>query len=65
METEQKQMAFVAGLEGVKAEKEKQVEKLILDVFENLVSKGIPKSLIDASLHQIEISYKTTFHYYI
>ena len=56
METEQKQMAFVAGLEGVTKDKEKEVEKLIIDVFNDLVTNGIEKDLIKASLHQIEIS---------
>ena len=40
METEQKQMAFVAGLEGVGKGKEKDVEELIL-CFKDLVSNGI------------------------
>ncbi len=56
METEQKQMAFVAGLEGVKANNEKEVEALILKVFKDLVNQGINKQQIEASLHQIEIS---------
>ena len=56
METEQKQMAFVAGLEGVGKDKEKEVEKLLLSVFNDLASNGIEKDLIEASLHQIEIS---------
>ena len=56
LETEQKQMAFVAGLEGVKENHEKQVETLILNVFNELVIKGIPDQSIEASLHQIEIS---------
>ena len=56
METEQKQMAFVAGLEGVGKGKEKEVEALILSVFKDLVSNGIGQDLIEASLHQIEIS---------
>ena len=56
METEQKQMAFVAGLEGVEKGKEKDVEKLVLSVFKDLVLNGVEKDLIEASLHQIEIS---------
>ncbi len=56
METEQKQMAFFAGLEGVKADNEKEVESLILKVFDELVKQGIHKEQIEASLHQIEIS---------
>ena len=40
METEQKQMAFVAGLEGVTKDKEKEVETLIIDVFKDLVTNG-------------------------
>ncbi len=56
METEQKQMAFVAGLEGVEKGKGKDVEELVLSVFRDLVLNGVEKDLIEASLHQIEIS---------
>ena len=56
METEQKQMAFVAGLEGVEKGKEKDVEELVLSVFRDLAVNGVEKDLIEASLHQIEIS---------
>ena len=54
--TSKKQMYFIAGLEGVGPDKEKDVEKLILDVFKKLVKEGVPDKLVEASLHQIEIS---------
>ena len=53
-----KQMFFVAGLEGVAKNKEKEVEDLVINVFKTLVKEGIPKSIVDASLHQIEIKLK-------
>ena len=54
-DTYKKQMYFVAGLEGVAKNKEKEVENLVLNVFKELIKKGIPKSIVNASLHQIEI----------
>ena len=57
-DTYKKQMYFTAGLEGVSANQEKNVEKLIINVFQDLVNNGIPKDLIDASLHQLEIKLK-------
>ena len=51
-----KQLVFYTGLEGVKKNCEKKVEKLILNVFRKLVKDGIPKNFIKAALHQIEIS---------
>ena len=56
--TYKKQMYFVAGLEGVAKNKEKEVEELIVNVFKSLVDEGIPRDIVDASLHQIEIRLK-------
>ena len=57
-DTYKKQMYFTAGLEGVSKNKEKEVEDLVLNVFKILVKEGIPQSLIDASIHQLEIRLK-------
>ncbi len=57
-DTYKKQMFFVAGLEGVAKNKEKEVEDLVINVFKKLVKEGIPKSIVDASLHQMEIKLK-------
>ena len=53
-----KQMYFTAGLEGVAKNREKDVERLIIDVFNDLYENGIPQDLIQTSLHQLEIKLK-------
>ncbi|MBU28048.1 MAG: Zn-dependent peptidase [Flavobacteriales bacterium] len=55
LEADQKELVFAAGLEGVDSNKFKEVEKLIMDCLTNLVEDGVPKDLIDSSLHQLEI----------
>ena len=57
-DTYKKQMYFTAGLEGVSKNREKDVEQLITDVFKDLFENGIPKNLIETSLHQLEIKLK-------
>ncbi len=55
LEADQKELVFAAGLEGVDSNKFKEVEKLIMDCLTKLVEDGVPKDLIDSSLHQLEI----------
>ena len=56
IEPSNKEIVFMAGLEGVKQGKAQEVEELILTTLEHLVSDGIPEDLINSSLHQLEIS---------
>ncbi len=55
LEADQKELVFAAGLEGVDSNKSKEVETLIMDCLTKLVEDGVPKDLIDSSLHQLEI----------
>ena len=55
LEADQKELVFAAGLEGVDSNKSKEVEILIMDCLKKLVKDGVPKDLIDSSLHQLEI----------
>jgi Zn-dependent M16 (insulinase) family peptidase len=55
LEADQKELVFAAGLEGIDSNKSKEVEKLIMDCLTKLVEDGVPKDLIDSSLHQLEI----------
>jgi len=55
LEADQKELVFAAGLEGVSSGNHLEVENLIIDCLKRLVSEGIPKELIDSSLHQLEI----------
>ena len=57
-DTYKKQMYFTAGLEGVAINNQYKVEDMIIQVFENLSKNGVPKNLVDASLHQMEIKLK-------
>jgi Zn-dependent M16 (insulinase) family peptidase len=55
LEADQKELVFAAGLEGVDSNKSKEVETLIMECLNNLVKDGVPKDLIESSLHQLEI----------
>jgi Zn-dependent M16 (insulinase) family peptidase len=55
MEDSQKELMFMAGLEGTEPEHAGAVEYLILDVLQNIVEKGVPQERIDACLHQLEL----------
>ena len=55
IEPSNKEIVFMAGLEGVGKEKASEVEELILTTLEKLVIDGVPEDLINSSLHQLEI----------
>ncbi len=51
-----REMAFVCGLEGCALEDVSKVETLILDTLQKLAEEGVPHELLEASLHQLELS---------
>ena len=55
IEPSNKEIVFMAGLEGVGKNKASEVEELILSTLEKLVVDGVPEDLINSSLHQLEI----------
>ena len=55
LEADHKELVFAAGLEGVSSNKQLEIEELIIDCLKDVVSNGIPKDLIESSLHQLEI----------
>ena len=55
IEPSNKEIVFMAGLEGVGQDKAIEVEELILSTLEKLVKDGVPQDLINSSLHQLEI----------
>ena len=55
LEADHKELVFAAGLEGVDSNKQQQVEDLIMKCLKDVVNNGIPKDLIESSLHQLEI----------
>ena len=58
LETDHKELVFAAGLEGVDANKQKDVEMLIMNCLNDVVDSGISSDVIDSSLHQLEIRQK-------
>ena len=55
IEPSNKEIVFMAGLEGVAANQAENIEKLILTTLQGLVKNGVPKELISSALHQLEI----------
>ena len=55
LETDHKELVFAAGLEGVQSNKQGEVEELILNCLKDVVKEGIPKDIVESSLHQLEI----------
>ena len=49
---------FVAGLKDVERAAADKIEKIIVNVFRDLVEQGIDKNLIDSAIHQIEFHRK-------
>ena len=55
IEPSNKEIVFMAGLEGVEKNRAGEVEELILTTLEKLVVDGVSEDLINSSLHQLEI----------
>lgn len=51
-----REASFVCGLEGSDPEHAEAVEKLILGVLEEVAERGVPRTMADAVLHQMELS---------
>ena len=51
-----REATFVCGLEGSNPEHAEAVEKLILDVLQQVAAESIPQDAVDAALHQLELS---------
>lgn len=55
-EESNKEMAFVLGVQGSEAENTAAFEKLILDELQRIVDEGVEPELLQAMLHQLELS---------
>ena len=51
-----REMMFAAGLEGSNPEHAAAVEKLVLDVLRDVADNGVEQSMVEAVLHQLELS---------
>ncbi|GAB3479346.1 insulinase family protein [Marinomonas epiphytica] len=56
LEDSNKEMSFMCGLEGVKREDSSKVEALILDALTDIAKQGVPQEMVEAMLHQLELS---------
>ncbi len=49
------ELTFMCGLEGCKAEDAQKIEELILSVFNDVATNGVPLDDVEAVLHQLEL----------
>ena len=56
LEESNKEMSFVCGLEGSNRESADDVEKMILEALNSVKEKGVDQTLVESSLHQLELS---------
>ena len=56
LEDSNKEMSFMCGLEGVAPGDTEKVEQLVLNTFENIAEQGVDQGMVDAMLHQLELS---------
>jgi Zn-dependent M16 (insulinase) family peptidase len=56
LEPSNREMSFICGLEGSRAEHADALEKLVLDVLGKVADEGIPAERVEAVLHQLELS---------
>jgi len=55
VETSNREMTFLCGIEGSSPEKAQAVEDLIFGVLQNIVDQGVPKQQLESVLHQLEL----------
>lgn len=55
LDSSQKEMSFLCGLSGCKADAADAVEQLVLTTLENVAAEGIPQADIESALHQLEL----------
>ena len=55
LEDSNRQMSFMCGLEGSEPEKADAFEKLVLETLQRVVDEGVPQSMVEAQLHQLEL----------
>ena len=55
LEDSNREMSFMCGVEGAETENAAAVEKLVLDVLQQVAKDGIPMENVEAVLHQLEL----------
>ncbi len=56
LENSNREMSFMAGLEGSRPEHTAAVEQLILDTLREVAEKGVPQERVESALHQLELA---------
>jgi len=56
LENSNREMSFMAGLEGSRPEHTAAVEQLILDTLREVAESGVPQERVESSLHQLELA---------
>jgi Zn-dependent M16 (insulinase) family peptidase len=55
LEDSMRELTFVCGVEGAKAEDVAAIEKMILDTLQDVADNGVPQQQIESVLHQLEL----------
>jgi len=55
LEDSNRELIFVCGLEGCRAEDSDAIEAMILQVLEDVANNGVPQEHVEAVLHQLEL----------
>ena len=55
LEDSNREMSFLCGIEGSRAERAQDFEKLVVSVLEDVATNGVPLEQVEAMLHQLEI----------
>ncbi|MCY3770181.1 MAG: insulinase family protein [Gammaproteobacteria bacterium] len=56
LENSNREMSFMAGLEGCPETATRDVEELVLNTLQEIAKDGVPIAQVEASLHQLELS---------
>jgi len=56
LEDSNREMSFMCGLESTNPEHAQALEKLVIDVLEDVAKNGVPQDRVEAVLHQLELS---------
>jgi Zn-dependent M16 (insulinase) family peptidase len=55
LEDSNREMTFMAGLEGCQRDSTEAVEALVLDSLHDIAEQGVPQDQVEAALHQLEL----------
>ena len=58
LEDSNREMSFMAGLEGCKASDTQAIESLVITTLEKIAEQGVEQQQVEAALHQLELSHR-------